>query len=210
VPVVDITFPLMGYSLPVDHGYQLLAALSDLVQFVHGDPDIGIHPIQGRLIGDRRMALTHRSRLAIRGPNERLKRFICLSGKKLVIGGQPVRLGIPEFRLLRPARTLHSRMVVIKGYTEAEAFLDALQRQLDQQGIRGIPVLPKRSQDYPPVEGGTGSRSPIVRRTLEIQGRQIVGFAVRVKKLSNEDSLRLQVKGLGGKRHLGCGIFVPD
>jgi hypothetical protein len=27
--------------------------------------------------------------------------------------------------------------------------------------------------------------------------------------LSAEDSLRLQEVGIGGRRHMGCGVFVP-
>jgi len=36
-----------------------------------------------------------------------------------------------------------------------------------------------------------------------------VGYAVRVSGLSDEDSLKLQERGLGGKRRMGCGVFVP-
>ncbi|MCA6558614.1 MAG: type I-MYXAN CRISPR-associated protein Cas6/Cmx6, partial [Pseudanabaena sp. M114S2SP2A07QC] len=30
-----------------------------------------------------------------------------------------------------------------------------------------------------------------------------------VSGLSEEDSIKLQIFGLGGKRRMGCGVFVP-
>jgi CRISPR-associated protein Cas6 len=38
----------------------------------------------------------------------------------------------------------------------------------------------------------------------------VVGFGVEVTGLSDEDSIKLQICGLGGKRKMGCGIFVPQ
>ncbi len=44
------------------------------------------------------------------------------------------------------------------------------------------------------------------RRIKEVR---IVGFALLVEGLRPDESLRLQEVGLGGRRHLGCGVFVP-
>jgi CRISPR-associated protein Cas6 len=44
---------------------------------------------------------------------------------------------------------------------------------------------------------------------LRIQGRRIVGYALRVVGLTDEDSVRLQEEGLGGRRRMGCGVLVP-
>nr|WP_281255469.1 type I-MYXAN CRISPR-associated protein Cas6/Cmx6 [Cystobacter ferrugineus] len=38
---------------------------------------------------------------------------------------------------------------------------------------------------------------------------KVVGFAVSVRGLSPASSLRLQTLGLGGRRHLGCGLLLP-
>ncbi|MFM8300877.1 MAG: type I-MYXAN CRISPR-associated protein Cas6/Cmx6 [Microcystis aeruginosa] len=37
----------------------------------------------------------------------------------------------------------------------------------------------------------------------------MVGFALAIFDLSEEDSIKLQIHGLGGKRRMGCGVFVP-
>jgi len=44
---------------------------------------------------------------------------------------------------------------------------------------------------------------------LDIEGEQISGFSLVMHDLRDEDSLRMQYAGIGGNRHLGCGIFVP-
>jgi CRISPR-associated protein Cas6 len=36
----------------------------------------------------------------------------------------------------------------------------------------------------------------------------VVGYALRVNGLTEEGSIRLQEEGLGGRRRMGCGIFV--
>jgi CRISPR-associated protein Cas6 len=209
VPYIDISFPITGKELPADHGYFVLAAVSRLVPSIHGDPTLGIHPIRGHLIGNRRIALNDNSRLVIRAPHERFGEFIELAGQQLHIGSDSIRLGVPEARLLEPAPSLYSRLVVIKGCTEPEPFLQSARRQLDKRGIRGRLGFVERLTDIPPVEGGQGSRSSILRRTLNVQGREIVGFALRVDELEDEESIMLQTHGIGGRRRMGCGIFVP-
>ena len=42
------------------------------------------------------------------------------------------------------------------------------------------------------------------------EDKEIVGFALRVEELTAEESIRLQEKGIGGRRRFGCGIFVPE
>lgn len=205
---VDFVFPVYGDAIPVDHGYVLFSAIAHVVPELHGDPSIGVHPIHGRLVGERTLALTRESRLIVRLPASRIRDVLRLAGKHLDIGGGRLVVGVPSTRPLRPARWLRSRLVVIKGFTEPAVFLEAVQRQLSDRGIAGKARLEVR-RSRQPVEGGSGSTEPYVRRTLRIHDREIVGYAVRVGELDAEDSLRLQAVGLGGRRRFGCGIFVP-
>jgi Cas6 Crispr len=46
-------------------------------------------------------------------------------------------------------------------------------------------------------------------RVVRIKDKTVVGYGVRVAGLNVEESLRLQEHGLGGRRKLGCGVFVP-
>jgi CRISPR-associated protein Cas6 len=47
------------------------------------------------------------------------------------------------------------------------------------------------------------------RRVVRIKGVAITGYSLLVTELSAADSIKLQESGLGGRRHLGCGFFVP-
>jgi len=123
MPVVDLAFRLTGDKIPADHGYALLAAISRLIPAVHGDTTIGIHPIQGRHVGHRLLALTDRSRLVFRLDSDRIGEILPLAGQQLDLDGHRVRVGVPETRALRPVPHLRSRLVVIKGFIEPEPFL---------------------------------------------------------------------------------------
>jgi CRISPR-associated protein Cas6 len=112
--------------------------------------------------------------------------------------------------MLPPAANLYSRLVVIKGFLEPEPFLEAAQRQLDSLNIKGIPYLVQQTEIEEANRGrSAGTHSPVLRRTLRIRDKEIVGFALAVEGLSAEESVMLQEHGIGGRRRFGCGIFVP-
>ena len=48
------------------------------------------------------------------------------------------------------------------------------------------------------------------RRTLRIKEKEVVGYEVLVEGLTAEESILLQERGLGGRRHMGCGMFLPS
>ncbi len=120
-------------------------------------------------------------------------------------------MGTPQTVAMKPTARLYSRLVVIKGFLEPQAFLEAAQRQLEELDVKGKPSLV-----YQPnvaaanADKNTGSRSPFLRRTIKIRDKEVVGFALRVEELTAEESIRLQEKGLGGRRRFGCGIFISD
>jgi len=207
---VDVQFRVTGIEIPADHGYHVMSAISRVVPEIHGDDEVGVHSIGGRLIGSRRLALTDRSRLTIRLAAERIGQVLPLAGRPLEIDGRQVRVGVPQTRALVSAARLYSRLVVIKGFLESEPFLEAARRQLEALGIRGEPSLvPQPEIAAANREKSTGTRSPYLRRTIRIRDKEVVGFALRVQDLTAEESIRLQDKGVGGRRRFGCGIFVP-
>jgi CRISPR-associated protein Cas6 len=185
---VDVQFRITGTEIPADHGYRLCSAICRLVPEVHGDDEVGIHPIGGRLVGDRRMALTDRSRLTIRLEADRIGQILPLAGKPLEIDSCQIRVGVPQTRALVPAARLYSRLVIIKGFLEPEAFLEAVRRQLEALGIRGEPSLVAQPQISAVNRGrAAGTRSPYLRRTIRIRDKEVVGFALRVEDLAAEN-----------------------
>jgi CRISPR-associated protein Cas6 len=148
--------------------------------------------------------------MTIRVGSEHISEFLPLTGENFDIGGSILRIGTPEMIPLRPAPRLYSRLVVIKGFMEPEGFLAAAMRQAEASGIRGVLGLPYRAGTAS-VEGSPskGSQDPLRRRTLDIRGKQVVGYAILASELTADESIVLQEKGLGGRRRFGCGIFVP-
>lgn len=155
------------------------------------------------------IALNSRSTLTLRIPRDAVPDYLPLCGKTLTVGRHSITASFPSSRELPPLPDLRAEIVTIKGFTEPHAFLDAVVRQLAVLRIQGTPHLIVRSLNRS-VEGKTNNieRSLFIRRTISIQGRNIVGFPVLVSGLTAEESLRLQERGIGGRRVMGCGIFV--
>lgn len=190
---IDLSFSLVGPAvIPADHGYHLYAALSRVLPLLHETNGIAVHPIRGLQIGDRQMSLTERSRLVLRCDADHIGQLLALAGKQLSIAGRSIRVGVPQVFALQPAPALRSRLVTIKGFLDAEPFLAAIRRQLDDLSVSTAAEI-------------TLSR----RRTLCIRDKEVVGHETIVEALTAEESLAIQERGLGGRRHMGCGVFVP-
>ncbi|MEB3215379.1 MAG: type I-MYXAN CRISPR-associated protein Cas6/Cmx6 [Nostocales cyanobacterium 94392] len=195
---IDLSFPVYGTELYADHNHRLLAGISQKFPTLHDLKELSINTITG--IPDRKgkIRLTRNSKLYLRLPVEAIAHVYMLAGEKLEIGEYTIELGNPELQTLKPIDTLRARLVTIKGYQEPEEFLIAAERQLQALGISaniGIPANDKREPK---------------RLTLKIQKYTIVGFSVVVSDLNPDDSIKLQIHGLGGKRRLGCGVFYPN
>lgn len=199
--MIDLSFALTATcDIPADHGYHLYAAVSRLLPSMHEPNGIGIHPIRGRLVGDRRMQICEFSRLTIRIATERIADMLPLAGKQLNIAERRIRVGVPQVHALMPVAALRSRLVTIKVSADRNethppdevGFLSAARRQLDARGV---------SSDAQLAVGK--------RRTLRIKDKEVVGYEMLVSDLSADESLELQSVGLGGRRHMGCGIFLP-
>lgn len=196
-PFIDLSFPVHGSQLPADHGYALLAAIANYVPNIKEHHDIAILSAAG--FGDRKgkILLTENSCFRLRVPVTKIQMVYSLAGKRLRLGIHEVQLGIPTIHTLKPYEHLRSRIVTIKGYEEPESFLAAAKRQLESLGIQGELFIPSDRNGNP------------ARKTIKIKRFTVVGFTVDVAGLSDEDSLKLQVCGLGGKHHMGCGVFIP-
>ena len=189
MPSIDLAFRLTGSAVPVDHGYALYAALSRILPEIHATKDIGVQPIRGVYSGKGTLHLADFSRLILRLPYEQIQAYLKLAGKRLAVDDHPLSVGVPEVRTLRPVTRLRARLVTIKGFLQEEEFLVAAKRQLARLGISGQAHL-------------------CTRRTLRVRDQQIVGFEMGVTQLTAEESLTLQEQGLGGRRKMGCGVFV--
>lgn len=196
-PYIDAAFPVRGHTIPLDHGYPLFAALSRVLPDLHQKPHWGVHPVLGERQGPGVLALTRRSCVKLRLPIEEAGRVMPLVGRTLDIDGAPCALGAPRLLPLITAPNLKARLVTIKGFADdTDAFVQALRRQL--AGIAHLGQAPET------IGVQLGSR-----RVLHIKKQAIVGYAVALTGLDADASLAIQCIGLGGRRHMGAGVFVP-
>ncbi len=197
-PYINVSFALSGKQLRADHGYLLYSAISKTCSSLHGIDWLAIELISGFPSSPGFITLPERdATLHLRIPADHYRDVLPLAGKRLDIGDQQIRLGLPVARPLEPAPSLYARVVTIKKFTEAEPFLEAVRRQLDSLEVTGRAELPRDEQGR------------YRRRIVTIHGKSVVGFSVAVHDLNDEDSLKLQSSGIGGRRAMGCGIFNP-
>jgi CRISPR-associated protein Cas6 len=213
MPLIELHFPVLGSSLPVDHGYALYSALSRFLPAIHNAGSrVFLAPIGGRYAGNGTLHLEFgRSCLRVRLPTEDIPSILPLAGKSLALDGHRIRFGVPQVRSLVPAVSLGARMVTMKrsdrhdangtkAYMEPASFLEAVQRELGRRGVRAAPGIPL-------VREGPRVGQP-VRRVLRIKNKRVVGFPLQITGLTADVSIELQENGLGGRRKMGCGFFV--
>jgi CRISPR-associated protein Cas6 len=195
---VDLKFRVTTEDLiPVDHGYRLYAALSNLVPDLHQNNEIGIHSLRGKYLLNHHLELRTGSCLVLRTPVEQIYQFLSLTGKTIQMNQAKIRIGVPQVTALFAAPTLWSRLVIIKVAGQNAAQLDALSfRASIEKQLSGYDVNP---------EGKVDIRK---RRTLKIKNKVIVGYEVLLENLTQEESLQVQIMGVGGRRHMGCGLFT--
>lgn len=191
---IDVRFLIFprGTPIPADHGFPIYSAISRILPEWHEMEDFGIFPIAGIQIGNRMMALTETSRLSIRIDAERIGEILSLAGKSIGLGSTFLQIGVPTVHSLVPAGSLRCRLATIKGFMEPDEFIGAVRRQLDALGIS------------PSVLIETGKT-----RDLMIHDKRVVGFELFLYGLNEEESIRVQENGIGGRRKMGCGLFLP-
>ncbi len=198
LPYVELSFRVMGQTLPADHGYGLYSAIAHRCPEIHEQDGISIQTISGEPDKAGTIHFSDNAHLRIRLPYDPAKIAIVLplAGQTLRIGSHTIQLGIPQIHPLRPVDKLRSRIVTIKKFQEPDSFLEAAKRQLDTLGIQGSLFIPLNEQGEPS------------RKAIKIKTYSVVGFSLIATELSNEDSIKLQIYGLGGKHRMGCGIFT--
>lgn len=186
---VDVVFPIDGQTLPRDHAQALQQVLSAQLPWLDADPVAGIHPVKVVLGNDEQALLSRRTSLLLRVGAERAGELLALAGLDLNVGGHLLHLSRPHLRELLPHTTLYAYRVAAESADEL-TFMAAVERELAELAIGGERVCGKRQR-------------------MAVSGRVLDTFSLMLHALPPEQSLRLQQRGLGPHRLLGCGIFVP-
>ncbi|EKO77418.1 MULTISPECIES: type I-MYXAN CRISPR-associated protein Cas6/Cmx6 [Leptospira] len=196
---LELKFPVQGTSIPADHGYRLYSALCKQEKLIHETEGLSICGISGIPDNNRTLHLNATSKLRIRASQPLLPNLLKLAGKSMELSQDKIRLGIPTISLLKPHKTLYSRLVTIKGHMEEAGFLESVHERLRKFDIDCEALL---------FKGNMESNQRIVRKTIRIHDKEVVGFPVLLLNVAPEASILLQTQGLGGRRKMGCGHFV--
>src|SRR5207237_10074827 len=97
---VELQFPVVGPTLPAQHGYDLYAALGQLVPRLHEtDCPWQVGPVFGVPAGGGMIHLVpRRSCVRLRLPSDDIPRALLLAGQMLDVAGCRVRLGCRRWR----------------------------------------------------------------------------------------------------------------
>jgi len=188
---IELRWPVFGDRVKKDCGYRLYSALA------HKIPRLKSTTWQlGGFTGSpdgQFLKLGRGSELVVRCKVEDIALFGSLDNQILEIGQSLLRLGELVGGELRPAESLTSDLVIIKLYEGVRfdplRFAVSLGKQLQILGISEVPEI--------------GDRAALI-----VKEQQIVGFPVRFCSLQPAESIALQSLGLGGKRRMGCGVFL--
>ena len=193
--LIDIFFGVRGSRVSADHGYALYGALARVLEtpensWFHQLDQVGLHLLRGAYDRRGRLLLGPRARFGLRLPAALIPKVLSLAGKRLMIGGDALRIGVPHVQALRPAPVLAARLVTTRNGQDERRFDLEIARQLSGLGVTVSAIRGRR-------------------RVVRIKDKTVVGYGVRVAGLNAAESLRLQEHGLGGRRKMGCGVFVP-
>lgn len=104
----------------------------------------------------------------------------------------------PIVRTLRPSRCLRASRVTIKA---AAAGTSWLERHVFEERL--VAQLACRISRFRALRTGPAF-------SLRVGQQVSHGYAVELNGLSPEDSLALQVRGVGGRLRMGCGFFLAE
>lgn len=210
---LEIQFAMGGQTrtLPADHGYSLYSAVKKtlsisepgLIESNHIPAEVRLCSISGIPDREGKIFLNKRSRLRLRCPADQVQTWYrLLQNQELDIRGHKIRLVRPRLTLPEPSESLKARLVTFKlssiDHDELPRyFLESCQKGLQRLNISGQVFIDSN------LEGD------LARRALRIKQKKILGYGVVVEGLSDEESLKLQWHGLGGRQHFGCGWFYP-
>lgn len=189
--IVDVVLPCAGapghdrrHVGPGFAGYALYGAISLAVPPLHGAPRLAISWSPGAL--------------TLRCPEEMVAVVGRLVGRRLATEwGAIVIVGAPVVVGLMAASTLEASFVTVKSSSTG---MDMERADLEAHLRR---ILSDR--------WGATSPSILVRRpaTMVVAGRVVHGCEVQLDGLAADVSIAVQEEGLGGRRRMGAGFFVP-
>jgi len=198
--IVDVVYSIDCRALPVDHAYALSQAIMRALPWFAEEESAGLHTIHvaesgnGWMRPDRADALLYlsrRTKLTLRLPKHRIEDAGKLTGQMLDISGRHLRVEKSVVRPLSTITTLFSRYIVTREGTDEAVFLQDAMALFHKMGVHPKKML-------------CGMEHAIATPDRAIRVRSLM-----LADLAVEESVKLQQRGFGTNRKLGCGLFIP-
>jgi CRISPR-associated protein Cas6 len=199
--ILDLSFAMSCKQLPIDHAWDLSAAIHSVLPWLAAEPFAGVHTIhvaesgngwlrpedqQGLLIPSRR------TRLELRLPQHRVAAANMLSGQTLSWGNYALTVGEAKEKHFSNAPVLFARYV-LSSETETEAqFLQRMAAEIQQLTQFKIKKMLCGRSHY-----------------LQTPHSHYLTRHLMLADLDHASSLCLQQIGLGEGRQFGCGLLLP-
>lgn len=187
--MVDVVFGLAGESLPRDHEWALFREIARVLPWIAKTPRAGVLPLKGLRSADGGIMITHRTRLVIRLPRDRVCSASALERTSLRVGDTLLAVGEGTFRKHQAAATLYSPRVTT-GEADEARFTAVIEQEIAALGASGRVICGRRVE-------------------VQLEEGRVSAFPVAVHDLRDADSLMLQRAGLGRGQPVGCGLLIP-
>lgn len=195
--VFDVAFALDCKILPSDHAWALSQAISTALPWFKELETTGLHLIHVAESGngwqrpDDFLYLSKRTKLQLRIPADYLSQVQTLCGQVFDINGYLMTIKECSIKKLSPSPVLFSRYVLANEQQSEEEFVKTALQEVRNLGIHCRKILAGLSHHFQTPQDILFTRS------------------LMLADLTPEDSLLLQIKGLGNHKILGFGLFVP-
>lgn len=195
--IVDLVFSLDCKILPSDHAWALSQAISNALPWFKELETTGLHLIHVAESGngwqrpDDFLYLSKRTKLHLRIPTDYISQAKSLCGQHFDINGYLMNIKECSIKKLSPSPVLFSRYVLANEQQDEEEFVKEALQTVRNLGIHCRKILAGLTHHFQTPQGILFTRS------------------LMLADLTPEDSLILQIKGLGNHKTLGFGLFVP-
>ncbi len=197
--VFDVAFKLTGSWLAVDHAQLLSHAVCAKLKSSTCS-QIGIHQVRVAESGNgwerpsnagEMLQLSRRTKLVLRVDRGVYEDVLRLCDSELEIGGQGLKVGDSKLRKLSPLTTLFAHGIACDEIQAETDFLADMASAIGQMDIRVKKMICGMAHSIQSDKGSIFTRS------------------LMVANLTPQESVLLQQRGIGSRRLMGCGLFLP-
>lgn len=197
---VDVLFRVEGDVVRDAHEYHLHSALKQHVADLMRRKDVWFGQLEdvkpAQLGRNWYLQVTPRTRYRIRCQVEVARKLLDLAGHDLRVGNHLLRFTSPLFEVPTPTRSMWCRAVALRPHDKGDR--DNPHRRDFEGALYGWLT---KTCGVPQLEVGR-------RRVVQIGQHSQTVFAVGLADLTEEQSRHIIRHGIGGRRNMGCGLFV--